>query len=70
MRSHHIIALVVVLILGLGAKQFFFPAQKAEANVHAVSTVSLNVLQMHRDTDTKALPVQDMRDMSLVFDNH
>ena len=70
MRSRHIIALVVVLILGLGAKQFFFPPQKAEADMHAVSSAALNVLQMHRNTDTKALPVQDMRDMSLVFDNH
>ena len=70
MRSHHFIALVVVLILGLGAKQFFFPPQKAKADIHAVSTASLNVLQMHRDTNTEVLPVQDMRDMSLVFDNH
>jgi hypothetical protein len=68
MRTHHAVAVVVVLILGLGAKQFFFPPQDAEASIRADQAVSLNVLQMHRDMDMKNLPVQRVHDMALVFD--
>ena len=59
MRIHHIIAVVAVLIIGVGAKQFFSPARTAEADIRAVS---VNVLQMHREyPNMKNLLLQDIR---------
>src|SRR5664279_4758989 len=36
MRAHHVIAVVAVLVIGLGAKQFVFPPKQADANINAV----------------------------------
>lgn len=69
MRPHHVIAVIAVILIGFGAKQYFFPPMEAEADIHAVPSASMNVLQMHRDIDTKSLPVQKMRDMTFVFDS-
>ena len=66
MRAHHVIAVVAVLVVGFGAKQFFFPPVKAEANTGP--SVSMNVLQMHRDIIMQNLPVQRVHDMTFVFD--
>ena len=66
MRAHHVIAVVAVLVIGLGAKQFLFPPTQAEAD--AVQSASLNVFQMQIDhPNKKDLPAQTMRDMSVVF---
>jgi hypothetical protein len=67
MRVHHVIAVVAVLVIGLGAKQFVFPPQQADANINAVPSTSVNVLQMHRNIDTKSLPVQKMNDKEFIF---
>lgn len=67
MRIHHVIAVVAVLIVGFGAKQFFFPPVKAKADIFP--SVSMNVLQMHRDTNMQNFPVQKVHDMALVFDS-
>ena len=68
MRAHHVLAVVAVLVVGLGAKQFFFPVTEAEANLHAVPSASVNVLQMHIDHPNKYNhPVQKMHDMTFVF---
>jgi hypothetical protein len=67
MRAHHVIAVVAVLIIGLGAKQFVFPPNQADANINAVPSASVNTLQMHRDIDTKSLPVQKMNDKTFIF---
>ena len=65
MRAHHVIAVVAVLVIGIGAKQFFFPPGKAEADI---PVVSMNVLQMHADHPNRNNhPVQKMHDMSFVF---
>jgi hypothetical protein len=59
MRMHHAIAVVAVLIIGVGAKQFFSPAKTAEADIRAIS---VNVLQMHREyPNMKNLLVQDIK---------
>ena len=59
MRMHHVIAVVAVLIIGVGAKQFFSPAKTADADIRAVS---VNVLQMHREyPNMKNLLVQDIK---------
>ena len=68
MRTHHFIAVVVVLLIGLGAKQSFFPPKEAAANIQADPSVSMNVLQMHIDHPNRnKLPLQKMNDMSFVF---
>ena len=67
MRAQHVIAVVAVLVVGLGAKQFLFPPMQADAGVNAVPSASVNVLQMHRDIDTKSLPVQKMNDKAFIF---
>lgn len=67
MRKHHVIAVLAVLIIGFGAKQFFFPPVKAEADISP--SVSMNVLQMHHDINMQNLPVQKMHDMTFVFDS-
>lgn len=67
MRIHHVIAVVAVLVVGFGAKQFFFPPVKAEADIGP--SVSMNVLQMHHDINMQNLPVQKMHDMTFVFDS-
>ena len=69
MRAHHVIAVIVVLVIGIVAKQLFFPAEKAEADINAPS-VSMNVLQMHIDHPNRTnLPIQKMRDVTFVFDS-
>jgi molybdenum-dependent DNA-binding transcriptional regulator ModE len=65
MRAHHVIAVVAVLVIGLGAKSYLFPPKQAEADVFPTAT--MNVLQLHRDIDTKSLPVQKMNDKTLIF---
>lgn len=63
MRKHHVIAVIAVLLVGLGVKQFFFPPKAAEAYPHAVT---LDIRQMHLDHPN--LPMQKMHDMTFVFD--
>ena len=67
MRAHHVIAVVAVLVIGLGAKQFLFPPTQADAGANAVPSASVNVLQMHGDIDIKSIPVQKMNDKSFIF---
>lgn len=60
MRARHALAVIAVILLGLGAKYYFFPTPTAQA--------SINVGQMSLDyPDMKYLPVQAMNDMTLVF---
>jgi hypothetical protein len=40
LRAHHAIAVVAVLLISFGVKMFFFSAPTAEANIHAVPSVS------------------------------
>jgi len=68
MRAHYVIAVVAVLVIGLGAKQYFSPPIKALADIHAIPSTRMNVLQMHIDhANKKDLPAQKMQDMSVVF---
>jgi hypothetical protein len=65
MRKHHAVAVVVVLLMGLAVKQYFYPPIAAEADIPATAT--MNVLQMH--IDHPKLPVQKFNDMTFVFDS-
>jgi len=63
MRKHHVIAVLAVLLIGVVAKQFFFPPRAAEADPHSAT---LDIRQMHLDHPN--LPAQKMHDMTFVFD--
>jgi hypothetical protein len=68
MRAHHVIAVVAVLVIGLGAKQFVFPPQQADADINAVPSASVNVHQMLIDHPNRNnFPAQKMHDMTFVF---
>jgi hypothetical protein len=65
LRIYHVLAVVVILILGLGARQFFPSTKVAGVEKQAAST-DLNVLQMQRDR--KDLPAPSLHDLTFVFD--
>ena len=65
MRTHHVIAVVAVLIIGLGAKLYLFPPKKAEAD--AIPTATTNVLQLQTDINMRQLPQQKMNDKTFIF---
>jgi len=65
MRAHHVIAVVAVILVGVGVKQIFFTAPTAEAESLSIKSVGVDVSQLHRNV--KNLPVQEFHDMSLVF---
>jgi hypothetical protein len=66
MRAHHIIAVIVGLVIALGAKPVLFPPKQAAAG--PVPGATINVLQMERELNMKDLPIQDIRDKTFVFD--
>jgi hypothetical protein len=64
MRSHRAIATTIAasLVIGFGAKLFFFSSQAAEAQT-VPTGASMNVLQMHLDhPNMKLMPVQLVED--------
>ena len=66
MRAHYVITVIALLLIGVGAKQFFAPPIDAQADTHP--SASVNVLQMHIDNpNIKNLPVQKTDDMTFVF---
>jgi hypothetical protein len=68
MRAHHgIIAAVAVVLVGFGVKLIFFSEPTAEAKLLSVKSVSMDISEIHRNTNTKTLPVQKIHDMTFVF---
>ena len=65
MHARHVIAVIAVLIIGLGAKQFVFPPKQADANTF--TTTSMNLLQMQSNKDMRTLPQQKMNDEEFIF---
>jgi DNA-binding transcriptional LysR family regulator len=63
MRIHHVLAVVAVVLVGVGVK-IFFTSPTAEADSPSVKSASLDISQLHRGQN---LPVEKFRDMSLVF---
>jgi hypothetical protein len=63
-RAHHIIAVVAVLLVGVGVKLIFFAPPTAEADSLS-NSVRVDIAQIHRNT--KHLPVATIHDMSSVF---
>ena len=72
MRAHRIIFVLAALVIGLGAKQYFYPQTVALADIHAGPDTNagagINVLQMELDRPGGTLPLQKIHDMTLVFD--
>jgi len=65
MRSHHVIAVVVVLLVGLGVKMFLFPTPAAEAQA---PDASMDIFQMHLNhPHIKHLPEQRIEKPSEFF---
>ena len=68
MRALQIIAVVVVLVVGLGAKLVVFPATEAEAKRTAVHKVSSNTLPTNSDhQNASGLPIEKIHDMTFVY---
>ncbi len=68
LRAHRVAILVAILLLSFGVKMFFLSAPTAEADIHAVPSASLNVLQMQIDHPNRnSLVEEKVNDMSLVF---
>jgi hypothetical protein len=65
MRAHHVIAIVAVVLVGVGLKPMLFAAPTAEADSRSVESASVDISQIHQNS--KRLPVQRFHDMSLVF---
>jgi hypothetical protein len=65
MRAHHVIAVVAVILVGIGVTLPFFAAPPAEADSLPIKGVSLDIPQMHQITTN--VPVQKFHDMALVF---
>jgi len=61
MRSHSLIAIAAVILVGVGVKVAFFSAPNAAANLTSTGSVDVSVAQ------TKNLPVQKIHDMTFVF---
>jgi hypothetical protein len=63
MRSHHAIAVVAVLLIGVGVRPFLFSAPAAEAGINVGKNDTMNVLQMDIDYPSiNNLPVLDVKD--------
>jgi len=61
MRSHSLIAIAAVILVGFGVKLAFFSAPNAAADLNSARNVDVSVAQ------TKNLPVQKIHDMTFVF---
>jgi hypothetical protein len=64
MRSHHIIAIAIVLVVGFGVARFFLSSPTAEANVDTLERFSMDISKMHANTN---LPDEKIHDMTFVF---
>jgi len=66
MRAYQIIiALIAVILIGVGVKLIFFSAPTAEASLLSVKSVRMDVSEVQRNT--KNLPVQKIDDMTFIF---
>ena len=63
MRLQCAIAVVAVILIGVGVKLLFLRAPAVEAGMHTGANASMNALEMHRvHPNIKDLPVLDVKD--------
>jgi hypothetical protein len=68
LRSYRVSIVIAILLISFGLKMFFLSAPTAEADIHAVPSASMNVLQMQIDYPNRTnLAEEKVNDMSLVF---
>jgi hypothetical protein len=68
MRIHHVIVIIAIAILAIGARLFLFPP-KSEAFSEAFSSdAGLNIQEVRKNVNMQKLPNRKVDDMSLVFD--
>ncbi len=67
MHALQAIAVVAVLVIGLGATLVVFPGAQTEAKMPAVHSASMNVQQMNLDHQGTSLPVETIHDMTFVY---
>jgi hypothetical protein len=65
MRTHHAIAVVAIILIGLGLKLTLFSAPPADADTRAVESLHIDVSQLQQNI--KNLPEQRAHDMTFVF---
>jgi hypothetical protein len=65
MRTHHAIAVVAIILIGLGLKLTLFSAPPADADTRAVESLHIDVSQLQQNI--KNLPEQKAHDMTFVF---
>jgi hypothetical protein len=65
MRTHHAIAFVAIILIGLGLKLTLFSAPPADADTRAVESLHIDVSQLQQNI--KNLPEQKAHDMTFVF---
>ena len=65
MRAHNVIAVVSVVLAGIGVKLIFFSGPIAAADVGSAKSVSMDISEMHQNI--KNLPVEKVHDMTFVF---
>ena len=63
MRTRHVAAVLVVIILGLGVRQFWLERSPAAA---LPTDVTINTLQMQLDAGHGDLPTQEIHDLTFV----
>jgi hypothetical protein len=68
MRAYHVIAVVAVILVGIGVNLPFFTAPIAEADSRSIVSPSADISPMHHSI--KNIQVQKFHDMSLVFPVH
>jgi len=66
MHARHIVAVLVVLIVGIGAKQFLYPARHADAASRASTTIDTTQMQFDYGNNN-SLQAKPIRDLSLIF---
>jgi hypothetical protein len=65
MRAHYVIAVIAVILVGIGVKLPFFTAPIAEADSRSIESLSADISQMHHSIRNSQ--AQKFHDMSLVF---
>jgi len=65
MSAHPVIAVVTLIVVGVGVKLIFFSAPIAAADVGCTKCVSIDVSGMQHAI--KGLPAENFHDMTFVF---